>query len=160
MFSLRFACAIFVIFGFAVSGCGKDSNKKQKFAVEEGVLNLSEADNLLSGSRDEAVEIVDNGQQAQTQVAVDVPVPADAPVLEEARPSAVVLGETPDEKGIQTALKDLGFYQGEIDGKIGPKTKAAIREFQQKNGLVTDGKVGPKTWAALKAALTVSRDPQ
>ncbi|MDD2866080.1 MAG: peptidoglycan-binding domain-containing protein [Candidatus Omnitrophota bacterium] len=154
MFSLRFVCAAFVISCFVVSGCSKD-NKKQKFAVEEGVLNLSEADTLLSGSRDESVELVDNRPQAQTQVAVDVPVPEEAKA-----PAAVVLGETPDEKGIQTALKGLGLYQGEIDGKIGPKTKAAIKEFQQKNGLVADGKVGPKTWAALKAALGDSQNPQ
>ena len=29
-------------------------------------------------------------------------------------------------KQIQRALKGAGFYQGPIDGKIGPKTKAAI----------------------------------
>jgi len=155
MFSLRFAFAAFAISCFVVSGCGRDNSKKQKFAVEEGVLNLSEADTLLSGSRDESVELVDNSPQAQTQVAVDVPVPEEAKA-----PAAIVLGETPDEKGIQTALKGLGLYQGEIDGKIGPKTKAAIKEFQQKNGLVADGKVGPKTWAALKAALGDSQNPQ
>jgi peptidoglycan hydrolase-like protein with peptidoglycan-binding domain len=153
MFSLRAACAACVMVCFVVSGCGKDNNKKQKFAVEEGVLNLSEADTLLSGSRDESVEIVDNSQQAVTQVAVDVP------VSEETRVPAVGLGETPDEKGIQTALKSLGLYKGEIDGKIGPKTKAAIREFQQKNGLTADGKVGPKTWAALKAAMDALQNP-
>ncbi len=157
MFSLRFAFAAFVISCFVLSGCGKDNSKKQKFVVEEGVLNLSEADTLLSGSRDESVELVDNSQQAQTQVAVDVPVPEETKAAPQA---AVVLGETPDEKGIQTALKSLGFYRGGIDGKIGPKTKAAIREFQQKNGLTADGKVGPKTWAALKAALDVSQSPR
>jgi len=50
---------------------------------------------------------------------------------------------------IQTALKSAGFYAGSIDGKIGPKSKKAIEDFQKANSLKVDGKVGPKTWEAL-----------
>lgn len=50
---------------------------------------------------------------------------------------------------IQTALKNAGFYTGNIDGKIGPKSKKAIEDFQKANGLKVDGKVGPKTWEAM-----------
>lgn len=32
---------------------------------------------------------------------------------------------------------------------FGPKTEAAVREFQRSKGMVPDGIVGPKTWAAL-----------
>lgn len=59
----------------------------------------------------------------------------------------------PSNMEIQTALKNAGYYIGEIDGKIGPKTKKAIEEFQKANGLQADGKVGPKTWAALSSHL-------
>jgi len=48
-------------------------------------------------------------------------------------------------KDIQIALKNAGFYNGQINGKIGKKTKKAIREFQKAKGLKADGKVGPKT---------------
>jgi peptidoglycan hydrolase-like protein with peptidoglycan-binding domain len=54
---------------------------------------------------------------------------------------------------IQTALKNSGFYKGEVDGKIGPKTKAAIRAFQKASNLNPDGVVGSKTWDALKKNL-------
>jgi peptidoglycan hydrolase-like protein with peptidoglycan-binding domain len=54
---------------------------------------------------------------------------------------------------IQTALKNAGFYTGEVDSKIGPKTKKALEEFQKANNLKADGKVGPKTWAALSKYL-------
>jgi peptidoglycan hydrolase-like protein with peptidoglycan-binding domain len=54
------------------------------------------------------------------------------------------------DRDIQKALKKAGFYAGSIDGKIGPKTKKAIEEFQKAKGLKADGKVGPKTWAELE----------
>ncbi len=59
----------------------------------------------------------------------------------------------PTNKDIQIALKTAGFYQGKIDGVIGPKTRRAIREFQAENNLAVDGKVGPKTWAVLREYL-------
>lgn len=46
---------------------------------------------------------------------------------------------------IQTALKNAGFYKGAIDGKLGPQTKKAIREFQKDAGLMPDGIVGKRT---------------
>jgi murein L,D-transpeptidase YcbB/YkuD len=57
---------------------------------------------------------------------------------------------------IQTALKNAGYYSGSIDGKKGPLTKKATEEFQKANGLEADGKVGPKTWAALSAHLAAA----
>lgn len=58
--------------------------------------------------------------------------------------------ENPSKKDIQTALKNAGYYNGAVDGKIGSKTKNAIEEFQSANDLKTDGKVGKKTWNKLK----------
>ena len=46
---------------------------------------------------------------------------------------------------IQTALKNARIYKGAIDGKMGPETKQAIREFQKANGLKSDGIVGRRT---------------
>ena len=48
-------------------------------------------------------------------------------------------------KEVQTALKNAGYYSGSIDGKIGPKTKEAIKAFQSENGLKVDGVVGSNT---------------
>ena len=50
---------------------------------------------------------------------------------------------------IQTRLSAWGYYSGELDGVYGSRTEAAVRLFQQKNGLTVDGKAGPKTLAAL-----------
>ena len=55
----------------------------------------------------------------------------------------------PSKKDIQIALKNAGFYNGSVDGKIGPKTREVIMEFQKQNGLKVDGKVGKNTWEIL-----------
>jgi len=62
----------------------------------------------------------------------------------------------PTDIDIQTALKNAGFYSGSIDGKIGPKSKKAIEDFQSANGLKVDGKVGAKTWELLSKYLNVA----
>ncbi len=53
---------------------------------------------------------------------------------------------------VQQSLKSAGFYRGNVDGKLGNATKAAIVKFQKANGLKADGIVGEKTWSVLKAA--------
>jgi GH24 family phage-related lysozyme (muramidase) len=53
----------------------------------------------------------------------------------------------------QRQLAALGYYTDVIDGRAGDKTKAAVRAFQNGQGLVEDGIVGPATRAALKRAL-------
>jgi len=58
--------------------------------------------------------------------------------------------ERPSIKQIQRALKNAGYYQGTVDGKMGKNTRQAIRDFQKANNLSADGKVGKKTWDILK----------
>ena len=50
---------------------------------------------------------------------------------------------------IQTRLKNWGYYDGAVDGVYGSRTEAAVRFFQQKNGLSQDGQAGDQTLAAL-----------
>ncbi|WP_152997742.1 MULTISPECIES: NlpC/P60 family protein [unclassified Sphingomonas] len=52
-------------------------------------------------------------------------------------------------KAIQQALAERGFSPGEVDGVWGRKSIAALRAFQQSQGLEADGVLGPKTAAAL-----------
>ena len=50
---------------------------------------------------------------------------------------------------IQTRLADWGYYSGSVDGIYGSRTEAAVRWFQEANGLAVDGRAGPETLEAL-----------
>lgn len=50
---------------------------------------------------------------------------------------------------IQQRLADLGLLAASPDGVYGAQTEAAVRRFQQGEGLAVDGAVGPQTWALL-----------
>ncbi len=62
----------------------------------------------------------------------------------------------PATREIQQALKNAGFYQGAVDGKTGPMTREAVKEFQRVHGLTDDGVVGKRTWAKLHAYADLS----
>lgn len=62
-------------------------------------------------------------------------------------------------KQIQQALKNEGFDPGAIDGIWGRRTIAAVRRFQQQQGLAADGIVGPETSAALFSDVATVNDP-
>jgi hypothetical protein len=49
-----------------------------------------------------------------------------------------------ENKELQQALKDKGFYDGPVDGNIGPKTQEAVKAFKVANKLNADSVVGPK----------------
>lgn len=51
----------------------------------------------------------------------------------------------------QKFLKEQGFYTGEIDGKFGPLSKKATKEFQKSQHLKADGKFGPATTKCAEA---------
>ena len=44
------------------------------------------------------------------------------------------------------------------DGKFGPRTEKAVRDYQKKNGLVADGMAGPATLAHIKLLKKVAGD--
>lgn len=60
-------------------------------------------------------------------------------------------------KQIQCLLEFLGYAPGSIDGADGRNTQAAVKRFQQQEGLTVDGIAGSKTQAALREAVFQGR---
>ena len=54
-----------------------------------------------------------------------------------------------DVKNLQLRLNEIGNYNLQTDGIYGSNTQAAVKDYQQKNGLSTDGIVGNQTWSSL-----------
>ena len=53
---------------------------------------------------------------------------------------------------IQTDLKRLGFYDGVVDGRLGPISQAAYARFQARTGRVADGFITAESHEALRRA--------
>lgn len=90
-------------------------------------------------------------------VAVNPPQRQETPT-ETRRPEAAPTGEFPilrrgargeAVRGLQSRLRAIGVYDGEIDGIFGPGTEEAVKAAQNKFGLEADGIVGGATWGAI-----------
>lgn len=56
-------------------------------------------------------------------------------------------------RDVQEKLTLLGYEPGPVDGLMGPKTRAAVRQFQTDAEIKVDGIVGPQTRRALDEAI-------
>lgn len=141
--------AVLMVVPIAVVGCkGKVDREAEmaEFETTEAVTPMEDVVVIQSPvTEPSAIQAV--GQETIPPTAV-VPSMADTATLGAERERLA------RNKDMQTALKAANFYTGNIDGKIGPKTKRAIVEFQKAKGLKADGKVGPKTWIELEKYLT------
>jgi N-acetylmuramoyl-L-alanine amidase len=88
------------------------------------------------------------------------------PIPPDARDGLLLLGEKREEitlnfgyidpieeiSGVKSRLRNLGFYDGEIDDELTPETTAAIAEFQRSADLSGEGKLTDETRQALVGA--------
>src|SRR5881396_2325420 len=52
-------------------------------------------------------------------------------------------------QSVQQALKDQGFYYGNVTGDKSAETASAIRRYQIRNGLQVTGQINPETLKSL-----------
>jgi peptidoglycan hydrolase-like protein with peptidoglycan-binding domain len=64
-----------------------------------------------------------------------------------------------DVRSAQQALQDRGFKPGPIDGVMGPRTTAAVRDFQTKENLTVTGQLDAETNAKLMASAPPAASP-
>jgi len=130
----------------ALSGCGKKQEAEELQPITMESLSVPTA----------PMQAAPDLKAGETKASV---IPATAGASKEVMPLPPQGPYRPTGIEIQTALEHAGFYTGKIDGKIGPKSKQAIEDFQKANGLKVDGKVGPKTWEALSKHLAATAEP-
>src|SRR5579859_2692601 len=66
--------------------------------------------------------------------------------------AATLAAANTDVSEAQQALNDKGFNAGPVDGVAGPKTQAALKQFQQSQGLQASGKLDQQTLSALESS--------
>jgi len=75
---------------------------------------------------------------------------AEAETWVKTEPALSVCLSDPTVRSAQEALDRQGFEPGRIDGIHGPRTQAALRGFQRKNGLAATGQLDSATLRALE----------
>jgi len=133
-----FVLLLLVGFVFVLGGCATSTKKGDDLQVQglRDQISLLESQVELKG--DEISDLKDviwelNQKQAKK-----------SPKLELSKAST---------KDIQMALSSAGFDPGKIDGKMGQRTREAVRAFQKANDLKVDGKAGKETWGLLQVFL-------
>jgi len=63
-------------------------------------------------------------------------------------------------QSVQQALKDQGFYYGNVTGDKSAETTAAVRRYQIRNGLQVTGEMNPETLRSLNVNSNSVASPQ
>ncbi|MDD5027438.1 MAG: peptidoglycan-binding domain-containing protein, partial [Candidatus Omnitrophica bacterium] len=137
MFRKAFVLALLVVFAVSIAGCASLGTVKQKDREIQGLRNqisvleveIQDKDQEINGLKD----ALSFKQVEQAR-------------FEEKQPSI---------RDIQAALTKAGFDPGKIDGRLGKKTRQALKAFQKANNLKVNGKADRKTWALLSEYLSL-----
>jgi peptidoglycan hydrolase-like protein with peptidoglycan-binding domain len=118
----------------------RDTKETLKDAGETTKEKLKDAGETV---KDKAVEIKD---KTKAKIA------GDKDAMDQAGRSAKV-------RTAQQALADKGHNPGPVDGLMGPKTRAAVQDFQRKEGLEPSGQLDTKTMSRLGTSESSSTSP-
>jgi peptidoglycan hydrolase-like protein with peptidoglycan-binding domain len=75
------------------------------------------------------------------------------PSANPAQPTTPAVPPSPAVKTLQQQLGQLNYYEGPVDGIMGPQTIAVIKDLQRQAGLPQTGTMNPATQAALASYL-------
>jgi peptidoglycan hydrolase-like protein with peptidoglycan-binding domain len=150
----------FIILALAIGVCLWGCSKKESSEeLSQEPMSMETLSTMSTTETKAAPEMKPEARLKEAKPAAALEAPA-ATTVTQAEPKLEPLPPSgpykPTVSEIQTALTNAGYYSGKVDGKIGPKTKKAIEEFQKANGLQADGKVGPKTWVVLSKHLNAA----
>ena len=81
-----------------------------------------------------------NGRLQGPAAAAGQPAPAPAPAQPPGPPEMAV-PNAGERRRIQLALRELGYFRGQVNGTFGPDTLAAVRQFQKDYGVPATGRL-------------------
>ncbi len=123
--------------GLVASGCTLNFDEK--------ITSMEKRIEATEGRLDSLEARADSTEQRQATIEEE---------LTRGKGSGATAAISMTDEEIQAALKNAGFYTGNIDGKMGPATDKAIKDFQAANSLKADGVAGAKTKSLLAKYLT------
>jgi peptidoglycan hydrolase-like protein with peptidoglycan-binding domain len=88
------------------------------------------------------------------------PVLSEAGTTGEQRPEQKQLLTKENLKLVQARLQAEGVYAGPVDGELNAQTEAALRAYQQKQGIPVSGAADEATLKQLQIDLPASREEQ
>ncbi|MFH1888758.1 MAG: peptidoglycan-binding domain-containing protein [Candidatus Omnitrophota bacterium] len=143
----RKAASFLILFILLVSASGCATGRKQNDLQTQGLRNqVSVLESQLQAKEEEIMNLRDALMKSTEEKARLTKQTGKKRVIAEVK-------SRPNSKQIQMALQNAGYNPGAIDGRMGSRTKEAIKAFQRDNNLKVDGKVGQRTWSLLKKYL-------
>jgi peptidoglycan hydrolase-like protein with peptidoglycan-binding domain len=144
---------------------GKHVGTVQKVMVNPTTGQIAHVDILMTEGQQRTISVPWSGVKVYQDTAGNMTLSLTTRAASEASPSAgprtsssISTGSN-DVLSAQQRLKDRGYYQGPLDGVIGPGTQAALRAYQRDRGLSMTGVVYSQTLHSLTgetAAATTS----
>ena len=156
---------IIVVFAGFLTGCAttQQPNALSQLQIKVAQLEhkVEDRDQEISDLKYEIQNLSNQTQKSESETPMVIPMDKNDSVDVVSDSSS----ETKDEgiirvdasaQQVQKALKNAGYYNGNVDGKMGPNTQKAIEKFQKDHNLKSDGIIGKKTWQELKTYLSNS----
>jgi hypothetical protein len=139
-----FVFSLMVLVGVSLSGCA--TGRRQTQTELQGLKNqVSSLEAQLQAKDEELYSLKEELSRAQ-----EVKESTSVAKKTGRRKYVPEVKSRPSVKQIQVALLNAGYDPGTVDGKMGKKTRQAIRDFQSAHNLSVDGKVGKKTWSLMR----------
>jgi gas vesicle protein len=123
-----------------------DAIRKEAEAKSDQIK--AQADGMKAQAEQHAEAVKDQGERRADQLERTADQKADAikRTDDEPRQGAGTVARVDE---AQRRLKNLGFYDGQIDGRMSSETRAAIGKFQEREGISRTRELDDTTWMRL-----------
>lgn len=128
-------------------------SKAHAYSLEDAMADIASLKTQITELKDQLSAAVITTKASSTVTAVPVttePVVSTEKTVTFSSSANILPNQKGDDvKVLQQALKDKGYYTGEVTGNFGAVTEKAVRTFQTANKIASTGVVGPVTKSLL-----------